>query len=129
MVRCVGDEVKEGREWNVRGRFACAQAHAGGTTAAVDAAAAPAADRRSLVVPALVVGVVALSFAAPFFRKAAPTHPLAASAIRLACAALLLAPFVLRAARTAPTTGSWAMRSPPAWPTPSISAPGSRRSA
>ena len=46
---------------------------------------------------ALAVGVVAVSFAAICFRKAAPTHPLAMSGIRLALAALLLSPFLLRA--------------------------------
>ncbi len=45
---------------------------------------------------ALIVAVSAISFAAIFFRKAQPTHPLAASAIRLAIAALLLSPFMVR---------------------------------
>jgi drug/metabolite transporter (DMT)-like permease len=51
------------------------------------------------VVPALAVAVIAISFAAIFFRKAAPTHPLVAAGTRLAVAALLLAPRVLRARR------------------------------
>jgi drug/metabolite transporter (DMT)-like permease len=43
------------------------------------------------------VAVLALSFAAIFFRKAAPTHPLVASGIRLAVACGVLLPFLLRA--------------------------------
>ncbi len=43
-----------------------------------------------------MLGVVAISFAAIFFRKAAPTHPLVASATRLAMASVLLLPFLLR---------------------------------
>ncbi len=45
----------------------------------------------------LVVAVVALSTAAPFFRLAEPTHPLAAAALRLATAFLILLPFLWRA--------------------------------
>ena len=37
----------------------------------------------------LLVGVIAISFAAPLFKLAAPTHPLVASAIRLSCAAIM----------------------------------------
>ena len=44
----------------------------------------------------LAVAVTAVSFAAIFFRKAAPTHPLVAAAFRLAIASALLLPFVLR---------------------------------
>ncbi len=47
----------------------------------------------------LTTGIVAISFAAPLFRKAAPTHPLAAAGIRLVIAAVLLSPLVWRAAR------------------------------
>jgi drug/metabolite transporter (DMT)-like permease len=50
------------------------------------------------VVGALVVGVVAISFAAIFFRKADPTHPLAAACIRLLLAGALLLPMIVRAA-------------------------------
>lgn len=52
-----------------------------------------------LAVPALAAAVTAISFAAIFFRKAAPTDPLVAAGIRLAVAALLLAPLVARARR------------------------------
>jgi len=54
---------------------------------------------RARVGVALVVAVVAISFAAIFFRKAAPTHPLVTSGGRLIVAALVLLPFVVRAAR------------------------------
>lgn len=46
---------------------------------------------------ALVVGVTAIAFAGPFFRKAAPTHPFVAAGLRLAMASALLLPFTLRA--------------------------------
>lgn len=49
---------------------------------------------------AVVVGVVAISFAAIFFRKTAPMHPLVAAGLRLAIAAIFLAPFVVRRWRT-----------------------------
>lgn len=55
--------------------------------------------QRKWVPAALVAGVTAISFAAIFFRSAAPTHPLAAAAIRLLVASVLLLPFVLRAWR------------------------------
>ncbi len=58
---------------------------------------APARSAR-LVAPALVVAVVSISFAAIFFRKAAPTHPIVAAGIRLCVAALLLLPVLLKAA-------------------------------
>jgi drug/metabolite transporter (DMT)-like permease len=60
---------------------------------------------------ALAVGVCAISFAAIFFRLAAPTHPLVASAVRLAIAAAVLAPLVWRARRRGaltPTHLRWA---------------------
>lgn len=50
--------------------------------------------RRALALVAL--GVVAISFAAIFFRETAPTHPLVAAGGRLVLAALLLAPWTLR---------------------------------
>ena len=50
-----------------------------------------------LAVPiALLVAVIAISFAASFFRKAMPTHPLVMAGLRLAIAAVCLAPFTLR---------------------------------
>ena len=55
--------------------------------------------RPRLVGPALVAATVAISFAAIFFRKAAPTHPLVAAGVRLAIAAVLLAPAAVRARR------------------------------
>jgi len=61
------------------------------------------------VMGALLVGAVAISFAAPFFRLAAPIDPLLASAVRLALAALLLAPALPRA-RRAGRLGSRALR-------------------
>lgn len=48
---------------------------------------------------ALGVGVTAISFAAIFFREAAPTHPLVMAGVRLAIAAALLSPLVVRGAR------------------------------
>jgi drug/metabolite transporter (DMT)-like permease len=46
---------------------------------------------------ALVVGVIAISFAASFFLKASPTHPVAAAGVRLAIACGLLSPLLIRA--------------------------------
>ncbi len=54
-------------------------------------------DRPRGVAPALIVAVVAISFAAIFFKKAFPTHPQAAAGIRLVVASVLLLPFVVRA--------------------------------
>jgi len=48
---------------------------------------------------ALTVAVVAISFAAIFFRKASPTHPLTSAGVRLVIASLALSPFTLRAWR------------------------------
>jgi drug/metabolite transporter (DMT)-like permease len=48
------------------------------------------------VTPALLVAVTAISFAAIFFKKASPTHPLVSAGIRLAVAAVLLTPMALR---------------------------------
>ncbi len=45
---------------------------------------------------ALFVGVLSISFAAIFFRKAQPTDPLVSAGIRLAVAALVLSPFFIR---------------------------------
>lgn len=44
----------------------------------------------------MVVGVVAISFAAIFFRETAPMHPLVAAGLRLSIAALCLSPFIVR---------------------------------
>ncbi len=50
-----------------------------------------------LAVPvALFVAVVAISFAASFFRKAMPTHPLVMAGLRLTVAAACLLPFTVR---------------------------------
>ncbi len=48
---------------------------------------------------ALAIGGVAIGFAAIFFRLAAPTDPLLASALRLAIAGLVLSPLSVRAVR------------------------------
>ena len=53
-----------------------------------------------LAVPlALFIAVLAISFAASFFRKALPTHPLVMAGLRLTVAAACLAPFTLRGLR------------------------------
>lgn len=44
----------------------------------------------------MALAIVAISFAAITFRKAQPTHPLVASAIRLGLAATLLSPLAIR---------------------------------
>ncbi|MCB9539229.1 MAG: DMT family transporter [Myxococcales bacterium] len=56
-------------------------------------------DTRSAppVALALAVAIIAISFAAPFFRKAAPTPPLVAAGLRLAMAAVILTPLLARA--------------------------------
>ncbi|MCB9544456.1 MAG: DMT family transporter [Myxococcales bacterium] len=51
------------------------------------------------VVAALAIAVLAISFAGPLFRLAAPTPPLVASGLRLLLAATCLLPFSLRAHR------------------------------
>ena len=51
------------------------------------------------VAAALGGALLALSFAAPLFRLAAPTHPLVAAGLRLLLAAVVLAPLAVRAAR------------------------------
>jgi drug/metabolite transporter (DMT)-like permease len=56
------------------------------------------AEKNKLIAPALLVGVIAVSFASVFFRLAAPTHPLVMAGIRLGIAAALLSPFLIRAA-------------------------------
>ena len=67
-------------------------------------------DRSSArwVTPALIVAVVATSFAAIFFRKAAPTHPLVSACIRLTISSALLAPSLFRAIDRGDITGRMA---------------------
>ncbi|MCP4867336.1 MAG: DMT family transporter [Proteobacteria bacterium] len=48
---------------------------------------------------ALTIAVASISFAAIFFRKASPTHPLTSAGIRLAIACVALSPFTIRAIR------------------------------
>jgi len=62
----------------------------------METATAEAPRSQPLVGVALAVGVLAIAFAAIFFKKAAPTHPLVKSGLRLAFASVLLAPLVLR---------------------------------
>lgn len=52
--------------------------------------------RPRLALAALAVGVVAIAFAAIFFRLAAPTSPAVAAATRLALAGALMMPFTVR---------------------------------
>ena len=54
---------------------------------------------------ALWIGVLSISFAAIFFRKAQPTHPLVAAAVRLGVAALILAPMGVRGFRRGHLSG------------------------
>ena len=54
------------------------------------------AEKR-LVPLALATAVVAISFAAIFFKKAQPTHPVVMAGVRLTVAALLLSPWTIRA--------------------------------
>ena len=56
-------------------------------------------ERGRLVPLALAGAIVSISFAAIFFRLAAPTHPLIVAGTRLVIASALLSPFVLRAWR------------------------------
>lgn len=62
----------------------------------VTSPASPRAAGRRLVVPALAVGVVAISFAAIFLKLAEPTHALTRSGLRLLMAAAMLLPAVGR---------------------------------
>lgn len=70
--------------------------------------------RRPPVALALGIAIVAISFAAIFFRLAQPTHPLTAAATRLTLATIVLAPYILRrmATRKIPKSalfsGAWA---------------------
>jgi drug/metabolite transporter (DMT)-like permease len=60
---------------------------------------------RALLPAALGVAVIAISFAAIFFRLASPTHPLVSAATRMTVTALILAPFIVRAARRGALSG------------------------
>ena len=65
----------------------------------------PAAPRTRA---ALVLAIVAISFAAIFFKAAHPTHPLIAAAVRLTIAASLMAPIaVWRLRRRSLALGFW----------------------
>ena len=55
--------------------------------------------RQRSVRPALVVGVLCVSFAAIFFRLAEGTHPLVLAGTRMLAASVMLSPFLLRALR------------------------------
>ncbi|MFH1533160.1 MAG: DMT family transporter [Pseudomonadota bacterium] len=55
-----------------------------------------AKPHRLAIPAALFVAVLAISFAASFFRKAMPTHPLIMAGLRLTVAAACLAPFTIR---------------------------------
>ncbi|NOY94628.1 MAG: DMT family transporter [Deltaproteobacteria bacterium] len=61
---------------------------------------AHAESSRLRATPVLAVGVLAIGFAAPLIRLAAPTPPLVLAGLRLAIAAGLLLPFTLRAIRS-----------------------------
>jgi drug/metabolite transporter (DMT)-like permease len=61
--------------------------------------AGPGAAPERLVPLALAGAIVAISFAAPLFKLADPTPPIAAAALRLAMAGAVLAPWVVGAAR------------------------------
>lgn len=54
---------------------------------------------KGAVAIALTVAVVAISFAAIFFKKSQPTHPLVAAGLRLAIAAMVLLPVTIRSIR------------------------------
>jgi drug/metabolite transporter (DMT)-like permease len=62
-------------------------------------------SRRPFVPLVLCVGVCAISFAAIFFRQAAPTHPLISAGVRLLIAGTILLPVTIRAARSGVLTG------------------------
>ena len=62
------------------------------------------ASSRAVVAPGLFLGVIALSFAAIFFRKAAPTHPLIMAGGGLVIALFGLTPFTINAWRNGKLT-------------------------
>lgn len=64
-----------------------------------EASASSHQERSALVVPGVLLAVLAISFAAIFFRLAAPTHPLVMAGLRLAIASGCLMPFLLRSYR------------------------------
>ena len=57
------------------------------------------APRKTQLALALVTAVVAISFAAPFFRQAMPTPPLVSAGVRLVIASILLTPLAWRSSR------------------------------
>lgn len=75
------------------------------TTTTASEGGAASGGRRGRVIAALFVGVLAISFAAIFFKKASPTHPLVKAGVRLVLAAILLSPLVLRAYRAGTLRG------------------------
>lgn len=59
----------------------------------------PDSENNARLVPAaLLLAVCSISFAAIFFRKAAPTHPLTSAGVRLAVAGIILSPMIIRSA-------------------------------
>ena len=62
----------------------------------LDASESFSMKNRSSALGLLTVAIIAISFAAIFFRKAAPTHPLVSSGLRLVFAAIIMLPFSLR---------------------------------
>lgn len=66
--------------------------------ASADERVSTAGEPRTAVI-AVAVGVLSISFAAIFFELAEPTHPLVAAGVRLALAAIVLAPFTWRTLR------------------------------
>lgn len=64
-----------------------------------------AAPSSKKVILAMLTAVTAISFAAIFFRKTQPTDPLVAAGLRLAIAAALLSPWVVRARRSGQLSG------------------------
>lgn len=57
---------------------------------------APSKSNQKKIVLGLAAALVAVSFAAPFFRKAAPTHPITAAGVRLVIACLVMSPLAVR---------------------------------
>ena len=73
---------------------------------------APERPANGKVNAALGAAIVSISFAAIFFKKAQPTHPLIMSLVRLSIASLLLSPLIIRGWRQGKLAWShvkWAM--------------------
>ena len=68
----------------------------------------PSRSSTALVVPALVVAVIAVSFAAVLFRAAPELHPMSAAGWRLVIAGLVLTPFLRHLPRSAWRKGPFA---------------------